>query len=291
MRKLTRSKVAIFFVLVLFSVSFAQNSRQKNTEEMGVAAIYSARFQGSRTASGTIFDHAQFTASHRTHTFGTLIKITRADNGRFVVVRITDRGPFVSDRLTDLSRAAAASLGFTKENEEVRVKMEVVPSTENTGSSGVYKRYSASENESISPRFVPMPETVEIVSTKSVEQVVVPRVIPQSYSVVRSKSVSVKKERSDNAKLVKNFAPERVQSGYAVQVASVRTLNSVDRHLEALKENYFKNVLVKTAKNSGTSDYKILLGPFDSHQTAAGYAKAIRKKKMIGFVVELKKFN
>ena len=64
--------------------------------ETGLASVYSVKFQGSRTANGEVFNHNQYTAAHRTLPFNTLVKITRTDNGKSVVVRINDRGPFVS---------------------------------------------------------------------------------------------------------------------------------------------------------------------------------------------------
>lgn len=68
----------------------------------------------SRTASGERMDPAKLTAAHRSLPFGTRVKVTNKNNGRAVVVRINDRGPFVGGRVLDLSRAAAAKLGFIK---------------------------------------------------------------------------------------------------------------------------------------------------------------------------------
>ncbi|OQM76340.1 septal ring lytic transglycosylase RlpA family protein [Manganibacter manganicus] len=68
----------------------------------------------SRTASGERMNPAAMTAAHRTLPFGTRIKVTNRNNGRSVVVRINDRGPFVKGRVLDLSRAAARRLGFVK---------------------------------------------------------------------------------------------------------------------------------------------------------------------------------
>lgn len=76
----------------------------------GVASWYGARFAGRKTASGERFDPDQYTAAHRTLPFGSRVRVTR--NGRSVVVRINDRGPFHGDRVIDLSRAAAEDLGL-----------------------------------------------------------------------------------------------------------------------------------------------------------------------------------
>lgn len=66
----------------------------------------------SRTASGERMNPSALTAAHRTLPFGTKLKVTNKNNGRSVVVRINDRGPFVRGRVLDLSRGAAGQLGF-----------------------------------------------------------------------------------------------------------------------------------------------------------------------------------
>ncbi|WP_017664139.1 septal ring lytic transglycosylase RlpA family protein [Porphyrobacter sp. AAP82] len=78
----------------------------------GSASYYAARFDGRRTASGERFDSAAMTAAHRTLPFGTRVRVTNLANGRSVIVRINDRGPFTRGRMIDVSRAAASELGL-----------------------------------------------------------------------------------------------------------------------------------------------------------------------------------
>lgn len=78
----------------------------------GSASYYAAKFHGRRTASGERFDNGEMTAAHRTLPFGTRVRVTNPANGRSVVVRINDRGPFTRGRLIDVSRAAAEELGL-----------------------------------------------------------------------------------------------------------------------------------------------------------------------------------
>lgn len=78
----------------------------------GGASFYANRFAGRATASGERYDPAQFTAAHRTLPFGTLVRVTNVANGRSVIVRINDRGPFTRGRMIDVSRAAADELGL-----------------------------------------------------------------------------------------------------------------------------------------------------------------------------------
>ncbi|QWC55886.1 septal ring lytic transglycosylase RlpA family protein [Erythrobacter sp. 3-20A1M] len=78
----------------------------------GNASYYGRKFQGRRTASGERFDMNDFTAAHRTLPFGTRVRVTNEANGKSVVVRINDRGPFSGHRILDLSRAAASEIGI-----------------------------------------------------------------------------------------------------------------------------------------------------------------------------------
>jgi rare lipoprotein A len=78
--------------------------------QTGEASWYGAQHQGKQTASGTIFDQAGLTAAHPSLPFGSKIKVTNLANGKSVEVEITDRGPFVENRIIDLSQAAAKVL-------------------------------------------------------------------------------------------------------------------------------------------------------------------------------------
>lgn len=79
--------------------------------ECGSASWYALT---SRTASGEMMNPAKLTAAHKTLPFGTKLKVTNKKNGRSVVVRINDRGPFIKGRIIDLSKAAASQIGMIR---------------------------------------------------------------------------------------------------------------------------------------------------------------------------------
>ncbi len=91
----------------------------------GIASYYGRRFHGRRTANGERFNMRAMTAAHRTLPFGTRVRVTNPRNGRSVIVRVNDRGPFIRGRSIDLSRAAAEKIGMIAHG-HARVKMEVV---------------------------------------------------------------------------------------------------------------------------------------------------------------------
>ena len=90
---------------------------------VGMASYYGKEHQGARTASGEPFDAYAYTAAHPSLPFGTRVKVTNLQNGRSVVVRINDRGPYVPTRIIDLSLAAARAIGVAQGG-VVRVRIE-----------------------------------------------------------------------------------------------------------------------------------------------------------------------
>jgi rare lipoprotein A len=97
-------------VLGLFSTGLVQ-AKDGNPGRSGMASIYS--YKGGRTASGERVQPGELTAAHRSLPFGTMVRVTNRRNGRQVVVRINDRGPFIRGRIIDITPAAARTLGFS----------------------------------------------------------------------------------------------------------------------------------------------------------------------------------
>ncbi|WP_157858258.1 septal ring lytic transglycosylase RlpA family protein [Pelodictyon luteolum] len=91
----------------------------------GRASYYALRFNGRRTASGEKHDGAELTAAHRTLPFGTSVRVTNLRNGKQVVVRINDRGPFRKGRIIDISPAAAREIGLIRSG-TAKVRIETL---------------------------------------------------------------------------------------------------------------------------------------------------------------------
>ena len=93
--------------------------------QVGKASWYGKSFDGKTTASGEPYDMFQFTAAHRQLPLGTWVRVTNLRNGRWVIVRINDRGPMPENRIIDLSYGAATILEFRQKGLE-RVRLDVV---------------------------------------------------------------------------------------------------------------------------------------------------------------------
>lgn len=96
--------------------------------ETGVASWYGRKFHGRKTANGERYDMHAMSAAHKTLPMPTMVRVTNLENGRSVVVRVNDRGPFVKNRLIDLSYAAAKALGYTGAG-TARVRVEALEAT------------------------------------------------------------------------------------------------------------------------------------------------------------------
>ena len=112
-----------FFCLIFAGAMLTTANGQYS--ETGWANYYSDYFQGRQTAYGELYDRAQFTCAHRTLGQGTLLRITRTDNGRSVVVRVNDKGPFTEGFVVSLSLAGALAIGLDEVG-KARVQVDVV---------------------------------------------------------------------------------------------------------------------------------------------------------------------
>ena len=99
-------------------------ARDLTYDETGIGSWYGDEFAGKLTANGEIFDPEMITAAHKTLPMPSVVRVTNLDNGRSLVVRVNDRGPFVPGRIIDLSRESARLLGFKDQGiAKVRVKL------------------------------------------------------------------------------------------------------------------------------------------------------------------------
>lgn len=123
---LTRSGAfaACFLALVpMLSPQIA--SAAKRAPIIGAASWYGGKFHGRKTASGERYNKNALTAAHKSLPFGTKVRVTNQANGKSVVVRINDRGPYAGRRVIDLSRAAASAVGMLQAG-VARVKIEIL---------------------------------------------------------------------------------------------------------------------------------------------------------------------
>lgn len=104
-------RIAVIALILTLSLTLLQAQELQR----GKASYYSKDLRGRRTASGEVFNPNDLTCAHRYYPFGTLLKVYNPANGKSVVVKVTDRGPFVRSRIIDLSWRAAKELGIVSQ--------------------------------------------------------------------------------------------------------------------------------------------------------------------------------
>ena len=126
-----RTKGFRLLLTILVTISLAAGGcahvhrRHALWQQVGMASWYGRDFHGKPTASGETYNMYALTAAHKTLPLGSLVKVTNLSNGKHVVVRINDRGPFVGSRIIDMSYGAARRLGMVKTG-VAKVRVEVL---------------------------------------------------------------------------------------------------------------------------------------------------------------------
>jgi len=131
-------EIILFMALIFSAITFAQQKNITSIDSSAVtkesilyqknahASYYHDKFNGRKTASGKRFNNDDFTAAHKKFPFGTILKVTNELNKKFVIVEITDRGPFVKGREIDLSKRAFMDIASNKKSGLVYVTIEIL---------------------------------------------------------------------------------------------------------------------------------------------------------------------
>ena len=109
---------------------YGKNSKKSSVEItestiLGDASFYGEKYQGRKTANGEIFDMYGYTCAHKTLPFGTKLKVTYLKTNESVIVRVNDRGPFIGNRILDLTKQAATDIGLANDGVG-KVKIEIL---------------------------------------------------------------------------------------------------------------------------------------------------------------------
>lgn len=152
---------------------------QPNYEEVGMASWYGDAFNGRPTSTGERFNMHELTAAHKTLPLPGLVEVTNLDNGRRVVVRLNDRGPFVDGRIIDLSRGAAQELGMISQGVG-RVRVRYLGRAPRLGGGVVLQQ---AETRSTRPAAVPQPVPYAVVAAASPPPASVPTPTAQAGGV------------------------------------------------------------------------------------------------------------
>ncbi len=157
-------KAILILVLTLSFVGIIFAQGEIITPE-AYASYYGEKFHGRLTANGEIFDMNAYTAAHRTLPFGTIVEVTNLENGKKVIVRINDRGPFVGNREIDVSKAAAAALDMLSRG-VTKVSIKKIDTSNNTAL-GVPKQAVSTQAQKLASQKAKAQDTYQAINEKN----------------------------------------------------------------------------------------------------------------------------
>ena len=284
-------------------------------QEYGMASYYSDDYQGRKTAYGDVYNKSELTAAHKKHPYGTILKVTRLDNKKYVTVKVTDKGPYIKGRVVELSRKAAEKIGLIKDG-LAEVKVEVVKRMERDSDSKSTASTTSSKTKTTSSKSNSSSSSSKSTTAKSTKKEPTPSSYQNKSRIASSKPSSKKsteketsksgssksKSKTPKARLVTQDyqkyglyeielrRPEK--KGFGVQVASLTTYENVLKQVADLQAKWFDNILISVEPGDTKPLYKIILGPLDTEKSAINYKSSLKKKhKIEGFVVNLNELN
>ena len=224
----------------------------------GIASYYAPGLHGHKTSNGERYNHQAMTCANKDFPLGTMLKVTRADDGRSVVVRVNDCGPHRAGRIIDLSGAAALKMGLIRDG-ITQVNLEVV-------SYGKGRLACGGKFQAAAPKK------------------------PASYNSIE-KRIDDKPQEPKAAQPIEGQGTYRaealqpIESGYGVQVGSYRVYSNAASVAADLQAKGYSKVLIRLQGNV----HQVVLGPFETRENADTYRRNLRKNyNMKGFVTLIK---
>lgn len=240
-------KATILLVFALFTtVLFAQ-------VQTGKASFYGDKFEGRLTASGEKYYHKNATAAHRSLPFGTMLKVTNLANNKTAIVKVNDRGPFVSGRIIDLSKSVAQKLDFVGAG-VADVVIEIIDSEDITTTPVITNDTEVVTN------------STEVAAEETPKETVAPVIEAEFYEL----------------------AIDRVQPDWiGVQIGSFQELANLIRLADNLKVSYQKEITVQVKTINGVKIYSLILGKFSKRDKAENFRDRVQKRYPDCFIVDM----
>lgn len=240
-------KATILLVFALFTtVLFAQ-------VQTGKASFYGDKFEGRLTASGEKYHHKNATAAHRSLPFGTMLKVTNLANNKTAIVKVNDRGPFVSGRIIDLSKSVAQKLDFVGAG-VADVVIEIIDSEDITTTPVITNDTEVVTN------------STEVAAEETPKETVAPVIEAEFYEL----------------------AIDRVQPDWiGVQIGSFQELANLIRLADNLKVSYQKEITVQVKTINGVKIYSLILGKFSKRDKAENFRDRVQKRYPDCFIVDM----
>ncbi len=262
----------LIFSSLLFLVPFLVTAQSGYVQE-GKASFYADKFEGRTTASGERYTHNKRTCAHLSLPFGTLVRVTNLNNDKTVVVRVNDRGPFVPNRIIDLSLSAAKELDFVNAG-LADVKIEVVEEDSGSTKQQVHVAQIPKTDQPKQPVKSPAPKSPGSTAKPTPQaKLKTPATQPASNEVNELYQLNVKR-----------LNPQ----GFAVQIGGYKELANLLRIADELTTSLKEEVRVQVGTHNGEKIYRLMVGGFPQRSAAENLKNKVERIYPGCFVVELK---
>lgn len=220
-------------------------------DEVGLASWYGPTFHGKASATGEQFDEMAMTAAHPTLPIPSLVRVTNLENGKSVVVRLNDRGPFVDDRIIDLSKGAAEALQMKgKGTAKVRVQF-AGPAPRESNAVPANVAYATGDAVAVSPPTQASPAF----DTRALAPVPEVRPLASAPAAGRATAQTQAQAQADGS------AP-----GFYLQAGSFADLGNAHKLRDRMRATFVNDapVFVTPVQVDGAEFYRVMLGPWPS---------------------------
>lgn len=257
---------------VALGQSYTPATEVKPFKQRGLASWYGRRFHGKRTSSGETYDMYAMTAAHPTLPIPSYARITNLDNGKSVVVRINDRGPFHSKRVIDLSYTAAAKLGYIGTG-HTQVEVEAVVPTD--------EMIAANRRRDASPAAI-APAVASAAGPAVTEKSAPPVAAAASSAAAQASAAddpiaqlaAQRNAESEAAPAAATDKSDNEPSGIFVQLGAWRSLDMAE-NLRGRVRREFATVTERLLISVQSGMYRLHLGPYASTDDARAMAARI----------------
>ncbi len=266
------------------------NNNYNQAIESGSAVYYADYLHGQATAMGEIYNKYELTCAHKYHPKGTLLKVTRLDNGKAVTVRVNDKGTFPQDVVISVSTAAAMELELLKTGKSA-VSVEVV------GTSSLNpvnpNRESLVARDAIAHQY-----STNAYNVTSSAPAAGDRLTPKGgsgvafqWDNVQAKGTATSNEVPAAYNIGNRTNMNTTATGYGIQIGSYGVYDNADRQINNLRNAGVNNAFVKESVTAnGTRLFRVVIGTFASRTEAQDYLQGLRNQYVAdGIVVDLSK--
>jgi rare lipoprotein A len=240
--------VGLIFFMFISYIPILKAQYKAGYKERGVISYYTDRFSDRKTANGEKFDNTNLVGCHPVIPFNSKVKVTNLANGKSVIVRINDRGPYAYGRMMDISKAAAQKIDLIATG-TAKVEIELLP-------------YEGEETSEATPT-KPTEKTPSIITSKNPEEESKTFLLDQTYS---------------------QWGTLQNPTGYTIQLIGYSTAEKAQEYCKMLRSKGFEDekIFIRAEASGDAILYKVLLGVFETKEDSLNLQKKylqILKKK------------